>query len=267
MVECRFRLDGGAMFGVVPRTLWSRTAPADESNRIRLSCRVLVVQLEGHLAVIDTGMGERWSEKERDIYALESAGGIDSALARLGSRTQDVTDVILTHLHFDHAAGIVRPDGSLRFAGATHHVQAANLAYAREPSEKDRASYRRDTVLALEGARLRLLEGPGEVLPGIRSTLSAGHTEGLQVLTIDSTHGPIVFASDLFPTRAHVHLPWLMAYDNHPLESIREKRALLTDCAARGATLLLEHDPDIAAVRVRFDHDRWVGDPTDLRGE
>ncbi|MBI2895230.1 MAG: MBL fold metallo-hydrolase [Deltaproteobacteria bacterium] len=265
VVESRFKLDGGAMFGVVPKTLWSRGAPADDENRVQLVCRVLVVVYDdGRLAVVDAGIGESWSGKDRAIYRLEPAGGLSTALARLGRSSGDVTDVILTHLHFDHAAGIVRPDGSLRFARATHHVQKANLAYARKPSAKDEASYRPETIEALEGARLRVLDGPGEVLPGIHARLSNGHTKGLQVISIDSTSGLIVFASDLIPTRAHVHLPWLMAYDNHPLKVIAEKDALFFHCAVEKATLVLAHDPEVAAVRVGFQGDRWLAMAVDL---
>lgn len=262
LVESRFRLDGGAMFGVVPKPLWSRAFPADERNRIGLVCRVLLLEVAGRVVLVDAGMGDAWSDEERDIYALAPDGGLDAALASAGRSASEVTDVVLTHLHFDHAGGIARADGALRFPTATHHVQAAHLAWARAPSPKDAGSFRRATMAAIERARLRLLDGPGGVLPGVEAELSGGHTEALQVLTIAAHAGPVVFAADLVPTHAHVHPPWMMAYDNHPIRCLAEKTALFTRLAASGARLVLEHDPEVEAVTVRREGDRWIGEPT-----
>lgn len=261
LIESRFRLDGGAMFGVIPKPLWSRTFPADDRNRIGLVCRVLLLEDRGRIVLVDAGMGDAWTDKERDIYALAPGGGLDVALAAAGRTPSDVTDVVLTHLHFDHAGGITRGDGSPRFPGATHHLQAAHLAWARAPSPKDAGSFRRETLAAIEKVPLRLLEGPGEVLPGLDAELSFGHTEALQVLTIATATGPVVFAADLVPTRAHVHPPWMMAYDNQPVRCLAEKTALYARLAATGARLVLEHDPEVEAVTIRREADRWIGEP------
>lgn len=264
LIECRFRLDGGAMFGVVPKTLWSRTFPADEHNRIGLVCRVLLLEGDGRVVLVDGGMGESWSAREREIYGLEDGFGLDAALATVGRTPAEVTDVVLTHLHFDHAGGITRADGSLRFPQATHHLQAAHLAWARNPTPKDAGSFRPHTLAGIATARLRLLEGPGEVLPGIEATLSSAHTEALQVLTITTPSGPVVFAADLVPTRAHVHAPWIMAYDNHPIGMLVEKSALFDRLAATKARLVLEHDPEVEAVTLRRDGPKWIGDPATI---
>jgi glyoxylase-like metal-dependent hydrolase (beta-lactamase superfamily II) len=252
------------MFGVIPKPLWSRTFPADERNRIGLVCRVLLLEGHDRIVLVDAGMGDAWTDKERDIYALAPDGGLDAALAGAGRTPSEVTDVVLTHLHFDHAGGITRADGSLRFPAATHHLQAAHLAWARAPSQKDAGSFRRETLAAIEQARLRLLDGPGEVLPGIDAALSGGHTEALQVLTIAAAGGPVVFAADLVPTRAHVHAPWMMAYDNHPIRCLAEKTALFARLAGTGARLVLEHDPVVEAVTIRREGERWLGEPAAL---
>jgi glyoxylase-like metal-dependent hydrolase (beta-lactamase superfamily II) len=261
LIASRFRLDGGAMFGVIPKPLWSRVFAADDRNRIELVCRILLLVDTNRVVIVDTGMGDAWTAKEREIYALADDGGLDAALAGAGHTPSEVTDVVLTHLHFDHAGGITRADGSLRFPNAVHHVQATHLAWARAPSPKDAGSFRRETLGAMDVARLRILEGEGAILPGVTATLSGGHTEALQIVTIDTPEGPVVFAADLVPTRAHLHPPWMMAYDNHPILCLSEKTALFARLAATGARLVLEHDPEVEAVTIRRDADRWIGDP------
>lgn len=249
------------MFGVIPKPLWERTFPADARNRIELVCRVLLLEADGRVALVDAGMGESWDPKEREVYGLDAEIGLDKALAAVGRAPGDVTDVVLTHLHFDHAGGITRADGSLRFPEATHHLQAQHLAWARAPTPKDAGSFRRETMAAIERSPLRLLEGPGEVLPGIAASLSFGHTEALQVLTIATEGGPLVYAADLVPTRAHVHAPWMMAYDNHAVRCLAEKVALFETLATTRARLVFEHDPAVEAVTLRLDAGRWIGDP------
>jgi glyoxylase-like metal-dependent hydrolase (beta-lactamase superfamily II) len=263
LVESRFRLDGGAMFGVVPRALWGRTFTADEQNRIELVCRLLLVEARDFLALVDTGMGQCWGEGERTRFALRSLS-LEEALAAHGHRPDEITDVVLTHLHFDHAGGVAREDGAPRFGGAVHHVQRENFEWARNPPEKERASYRRQTLEALERVQLRLLDGAGPVLPGVRASVSSAHTTGLQTLTIESENGPVVFCADLVPTRAHVPLPWIMAYDNHPLAMSEEKRRLYAEVAESGGVLVLEHDPEVEAVRVRRLGEQWTGEPITL---
>ncbi len=266
IVESRFRLDGGAMFGVVPKPLWERHFPADAQNRIQLVSRVLLLEHEDFVALVDTGMGDSWDDQARAIYAIEPQG-VEAALAARRLGTDAVTDVVLTHLHFDHAGGLtvrtkdgVRP----RFGRARVHVQAANWRWAASPSPKDAGSFRRGDYEAIE-QRLRLVDGDGEVLDGVDVRRSDGHTPGLQIVYVHGGESrSVVFPADLVPTSAHVHLPWVMAYDNEPVRSIEEKRRLLQEAVDHGHSIVFEHDPQVAAARVKKQGNRFVLDPVDL---
>ncbi|HEY3175545.1 MAG TPA: MBL fold metallo-hydrolase [Candidatus Polarisedimenticolia bacterium] len=253
-----FRLDGGAMFGVVPKPLWSRAHPADERNRIEMVTRCLLVRGEGRVVLVDTGMGGEWSDKERDIYAIENGRrSIVASLASEGVSPADVTDVVLTHLHFDHAGGATtRSDGRVAaaFPNARYHVQESQLRWALSPTEKDRRSYRPDDFVPLErDGRLRLVRGGAEILPGIHVEPTQGHTIGHQIVRVGEGRGAVVYCGDLIPTAAHLPIPWVMGYDLHPLTTMDEKRDLLARAVAEQWLLVLEHDPVHAAVRVRHD--------------
>jgi glyoxylase-like metal-dependent hydrolase (beta-lactamase superfamily II) len=258
----RFRLDGGAMFGVVPRPLWERSHPADDRHRIRMVTRCLVARGEGRLVVVDTGMGDDWSDKERDLYAIENGErSLHARLAAHGIDPADVTDVVLTHLHFDHVGGAVRRhDGRLVpvFPRAAHHVQQDQLDWAAHPSERDRRSFRAATIepLRREGL-LRPVAGRAEILPGLTVEPTQGHTRGHQVVRIGDGEDAVVYCGDLIPMSAHVPTPWVMAYDLQPLVTMDEKRVLLARAAASGEILVLEHDPSCEAVRVGAEGGSW----------
>ncbi len=251
----RFRLDGGAMFGVVPKTLWSRQHPADEKNRIPMVTRCLLARGEGRVVLVDTGMGEQWSDKEREIYAIENGHrSIVAGLAAAGLTPSNVTDVVLTHLHFDHAGGATtpRPGGPApTFPSARYHVQEQQLAWAQSPSEKDRRSYKPEHFLPLiQSGQLSPVKGAAEILPGISVWPTEGHTPGHQVVRIGAQRGAVIYCGDLIPTAAHVPTPWVMSYDLSPLTTMREKRELLAKAAAAEDLLVMEHDPFNPAVRV-----------------
>lgn len=251
----RFRLDGGAMFGVVPKPLWSRAHPSDERNRIQMVTRCLLARGEGRTVLVDTGMGSGWSDKEREIYAIEnSERSLPAALAASGIEPGEVTDVIFTHLHFDHAGGAVSRQGgrlTAAFPNAVYHVQTEQYRWALHPTEKDRRSFRRDDFMPLhDESRLRLIDGSGDVLPGVSVTATRGHTIGHQVVRIGEGKGAVVYCGDLIPTAAHVATPWVMAYDLQPLETMQEKRELLARAATAEEILVFEHDPGCAAARV-----------------
>jgi glyoxylase-like metal-dependent hydrolase (beta-lactamase superfamily II) len=251
----RFRLDGGAMFGVVPKVLWSRSNPADEANRVEMVSRSLLAAGEGRLVLVNTGMGQNWPSKERSIYAVDERVRLERSLAELGYGLEEVTHVIQTHLHFDHAGGLTAAEGGSRrplFPRAEYIVQRKQWQWAQAPSERDRASFRPDGWECLErSGQLRLLEGEEEILPGMFLHLVHGHTPHQQLLRVTDGRTSLLFCSDLVPLVSQVKVPWIMAYDLNPLTTLEEKRRWLGQAAAEGWLLFLEHDPTVPACRVR----------------
>lgn len=251
-------LDGGSMFGSVPKPLWSRTNPPDEKNRIRLAMRCLLLEGRGRRVLVDVGLGDKFSSKLREIYRVEhESTSMDRALAQHGLTPADVTDVLLTHLHFDHAGGSTRLDGDrLRpaFPKARYHVQARNLVNAREPNLRERASYMSENFEPVAEARAFVPhDGAGSPWPGIELIPAHGHTRGQQLVRVAGPEGALYFVADLIPTAAHVRIPFVMGYDVAAIETMREKRLLLERAAAEGAWIALEHDPEVALGRPRAD--------------
>ena len=252
-----FALDGGAMFGVVPRALWARQIEPDDRGRIGLALRALLIEeVDGPRKIlVDTGIGQKWDAKNADIFGVDhSRLELEASLAARGLNTGDITDVLLTHLHFDHAGGATKRVGDQTvptFENATYHVQKENLAWAQAPTEKDRASYLKENFMALvnEGV-LELTDGPGEWLPGIELLVSHGHTRGMQLPHVFGPEGHVAYCADLIPTSVHVPTPWVMAYDNFPLTTMEEKRTILERARAEDWILFFEHDPFGAAARV-----------------
>jgi glyoxylase-like metal-dependent hydrolase (beta-lactamase superfamily II) len=251
----RFALDGGAMFGVVPRPLWEKTAPPDERNRIDMAARALLLQGDGRKILIDTGNGTKWGEKLAGIYRMDTAEhDIVRSLHTLGLAPADITDVILTHLHFDHAGGAtVRMDGEIRpmFPCAQYYVQREHWEAAQKPTERDRASFVPDDFLPLqEAGALRFTEGEGAIFPGIDLALFHGHTAALQCPVIHDASTTLLYCADLIPMTPHVALPWIMGYDLRPLVTLEEKRRVLARAAEERWVLFFEHDPRTAAATV-----------------
>jgi glyoxylase-like metal-dependent hydrolase (beta-lactamase superfamily II) len=249
----RFRLDGGAMFGVVPKTLWEREHPADEHNRIEVVARSLLVAGEDRLLLVNTGIGQSWPEKERARYAVDPAVRLEDSLSALGYRPEEVTHVLQTHLHFDHAGGGTVLRGGRRvplFPRAEYLVQKKHWQWAQAPSERDRASFRPEDWEGLSG-QLRLLDGEEELLPGLHLHLIHGHTPHQQLLRVSDGRDSLLYCSDLVPFLSQVRLPWIMAYDLNPLATLEEKRRLLGRAAAEDWLLFLEHDPLVPTCRVR----------------
>jgi len=271
------RLDGGAMFGVVPKPLWSRRVVPDERNRILLAMRCLLVEHPDGLVLIDTALGDKEDDKFLDIYGVENRGDpgptwLEDALRAAGHRPEEVRWVINTHLHFDHAGGNTlkangreggkaEPDSSSRhpaippyrlgFPNATYIVQKNELEFARHTNERTRASYLPPNFEPVAAAgRWRLLEGDGEILPGIAARLTPGHVPWHQSIVLRSEGETAVFLADLIPTSAHLPLPYIMGYDLEPLRTLESKRALLRDAAAGGWWFIFEHDPTVAMGRV-----------------
>lgn len=263
----RFALDGGAMFGVVPRPLWEKTNPPDGKNRITLAARALLLRGNGRTVLIDTGNGAKFNEKLTSIYRIDMSGfDLVSSLARHGVAPADVTDVILTHLHFDHAGGSTTlSDGEVvpTFPRARYCVQREHWLAAQRPTERDTASFFPEDFMPLhQRGVLDFTEGEGEILPGVTVTLVHGHTAALQCPLISDGRTTLLYCADLVPTVSHVPLPWIMAYDLRPLVTLEEKRRLLGRAAEAGWILFFEHDPNLAAARLaRTDKGIVLGDP------
>lgn len=250
-----FALDGGAMFGVVPRNLWSKTNPPDESNRIDMALRALLLRSDDRTILVDTGMGNKYDDKTKSIYKLDNTRStLLESLSALGVAASDITAIIQTHLHFDHCGGLVTvSDGKLTptFPNAKVYVQKENLAWARNPTEKDRASYLKNDwePIAAEGL-LEEIDGPGELFPGIELMTFNGHTRAQQLPHIHGDGKHVFFCADLFPTKAHVNLPYIMGYDNFPLTTLEEKKNLTPRMYEESWMLFFEHDPESSLVRM-----------------
>lgn len=260
-----FGLDGGAMFGTVPKVLWEKSNPPDEKNRISMEARALLLKSEDRNILIDCGnggdfvakYGEKLGPKFQEMYNMDSSGpNLKKSLLKHGLSPEGVTDVILTHLHFDHAGGGTEVrDGELRptFEKAKYYVQRRNLDTARTPNLRERASYFPANFEPLIKAHcLELLEGPMvNLLPGVSVFVSDGHTQGQQLVKVSDGQTTLVYCGDVVPTSSHVRLPWVMGYDLNPLLLIEEKQNLLSQSAKESWYLFFEHDPYCDAAQVQ----------------
>jgi glyoxylase-like metal-dependent hydrolase (beta-lactamase superfamily II) len=250
-----FGLDGGAMFGVVPRPLWERTNPPDERNRIRLALRPLLITAGKERVLIDTGIGDKWDARSTDIYRIEHTDTIESSLAHVGFRPEDVTKVVLTHLHFDHAGAATKLDSTgkpvPRFANAGYYVQQKEWDLALSPNRRSRAAYLPENFLPLqEAGQLELIDGDSRLELGLGLAfelhLTGGHTPGHQVVLLRSGGETAIYWGDLIPTRSHIATPYVMGYDLLPLETMEQKEKLVQEAIAGKWLSFLEHDPEYA---------------------
>jgi glyoxylase-like metal-dependent hydrolase (beta-lactamase superfamily II) len=253
-------LDGGSMFGSVPKPLWSKLQPPDERNRIRLAMRCLLLEGEGRRILVDDGIDEKFAAKLKEIYRLEhDEHTLERSLSAHGLTNADITDVVLTHLHFDHAGGSTRLDGGQlvpRLPRARYHVQKKNLENARHPNPRERASYMaEDFEPLIEHGVLSEWEGPQRPWPEIEIFTADGHTRGQQLLRVSGKQGTLYYVADLIPTSSHVRIPFVMGYDIAAIETMEEKRALLTRASREGAWIVIEHDPRIAMARPKAEGD------------
>jgi glyoxylase-like metal-dependent hydrolase (beta-lactamase superfamily II) len=263
------RLDGGAMFGVVPRTLWRTRIEPDDRNRIPLAMRCVLIEHPDGLVLIDTGLGNKEDPKFLDIYGVENQGlegatQLEDGLASAGFLPRDVRWVINTHLHFDHAGGNTTMDPDLEndprrhvrptFPNATYVVQRGELEFARHTNERTRASYLPHNFEPIAAAdRWRLVEGNVEVLPGISVRLTPGHVPFHQAVMLRDSGETAVYVGDLFPTTAHLPLPWIMGYDVEPLVTLETKRRTLARALKEEWLLLFEHDATYAWGHLQHD--------------
>ena len=260
LLDARFRLDGGAMFGVVPKPLWERRAPADNRNRIAMSVRPLLVRTGGANVLIDAGIGDKMSEKETEIYAIDRAEHLDLSLAAAGLTARDIDVVIASHLHFDHAGGFTTVVDDVlmpRFARARYVIRRGEWEDAMHPHERNRASYFAENYAPLERAGVvDFMEDDGEVVPGVSVWQTGGHTRHHQAIRIESGGRTAVFVADLIPTTAHVDPAWIMGYDLYPMDTLAAKKTLIAEALAGEYVIFFEHDPVVAAGVLRQDGKR-----------
>jgi glyoxylase-like metal-dependent hydrolase (beta-lactamase superfamily II) len=269
LTDGNFRLDGGAMFGVVPKPLWERRAPADEKNRIAMSMRPLLVERDGQRILIDAGCGDKMSEKEAAIYGFDRAFNLTHSLAAHGLSADDIDIVIASHLHFDHAGGFTaRPgDGPAvpRFPNAQYFIRRGEYEDATHPHERNRASYFLENYVPLVDAGVVTFhDADEEVVPGIRVVRTGGHTMHHEMIRIESGGRTAVFTADLMPTSAHVDEPWIMAYDLYPMDTLVFKRAFVREAIEREYVIFFEHDPLVAAGIIREDGSRKRVEPINV---
>ena len=248
-------LDGGAMFGIIPKVLWQKTNPPDDANRIKLSTRHLLLEAENRKIIIDVGMGNKWNDKLKNIYAMDESHSIAQALNDASLKYEDITDVILTHLHFDHAGGSTESIDSKfvpSFPNAKYYVQKENFDWAMNPTEKDKGSFIQDDYLPLakEGV-LNFINGNELFDDEIEFIVTNGHTIGQQLVKISDSSNTILFCADLVPTISHIPVPYLMGYDVQPLVTVKEKNEILPLAAKENWKLFFGHDPEVAFATVK----------------
>jgi glyoxylase-like metal-dependent hydrolase (beta-lactamase superfamily II) len=243
-----FKLDGGAMFGIVPKPLWTKERTPDERNRITLACHCPLIRTGRENILIDCGLGRKWNAKQREIYAIDERPQLIEELAAAGLKPADITVLIHSHLHLDHAGWNTQFNarGELEpvFVNARHLVERRELAVARNPNEIQRGTYLAENISPLDAQKSwEIFDAEAEPVKGVRVSRVGGHTDGHCVVRIDSGGRHALFISEMMPTMAHRHLPWIMAYDLFPLDTLENKRALFKECLQNDALVLMNHDP------------------------
>jgi glyoxylase-like metal-dependent hydrolase (beta-lactamase superfamily II) len=261
-----FALDGGQMFGVVPKPLWERKAAADERNRIRLSLTCLLIRTGRQNILVETGLGDKFDAKFKDIYDVQHPPTLLASLRELGFMPEDIDIVINTHLHFDHCGWNTRRlDGKTvpTFPRARYFIQRGEWQRAVNPSERERASYMPGFFLAAE-PQTEFLDGDTEIARGIRLEVVPGHTRHLQCVRIVSGNECAYFISDTVPTAAHLAYPWIMSFDLYPLETLASKKRLLPELARMNAIVIFPHDPNVPWVRLTESDGKIVAQPMEI---
>ncbi len=242
-----FKIDGGAYFGVVPKIIWEKKYPADENNMCNAACRSLLVDDGENIILVDTGTGNEPDNKTAESYHTDYSKNLETSLEQAGYSNEDITHVILTHLHFDHCGGTTKPDGDntrkLSFPNAVHYISRLQWENANNPNYREKSSYLKENFGILENSgKLILVEEGIKIGKNIELRLFNGHTYGLMLPLIYTDKQPVFFAGDLIPAKASIPLSWISAYDLFPLTSIDEKRSLLTEAAENDWILLFQHD-------------------------
>ncbi len=262
----RFRLDGGAMFGVVPKALWSRQIEADEKNRIPMAMRCLLITSEktGRTYLVDNGIGTKFDDKFEKIYEIDHEhSNLIESLSQQGFEPGDITDIIFSHLHFDHCGGTTyySDDGDLKhtFPNATYHVTAKHLETATHPNAREKASFFSENIEPIAGSgRLNTVKENHEYEEGLTAIPVNGHTISQQLPVLEAEDTTIIFAADLIPTHIHVPLPWIMGYDMYPVKTLKEKERILEKAVQNNWFFYLEHDASEEVITIRRDKGKYA---------
>jgi glyoxylase-like metal-dependent hydrolase (beta-lactamase superfamily II) len=257
-------LDGGAMFGVIPRPMWEKKTPPDARNRIVLSMNSLLIQAGGKQILVETGAGDKLNAKQRDIYGLDGPF-LEDELRGYGLRPEDIDIVLNTHLHFDHCGGNTRVEKDKvvsTFPNARYIVQRGEFEHAMNPNERDRASYFPENYAPLEAAGMfTLLDGDGEIAPGVEVIKLPGHTAHMQGVKLTGGGKTAFLFADLVPMTAHLPLPWIMGYDLYPMTTLENKKRWIPEVVREGWLALFAHDPRVPAAYLRERNGQWEAEP------
>jgi glyoxylase-like metal-dependent hydrolase (beta-lactamase superfamily II) len=256
------RLDGGSLFGIVPRVLWEAAFPPDERNRIKLAMNVVLIEAGEHRVLVDTGIGDKLGEKDVALYGVERTTALVAALAERGVAAEDVDVVVNTHLHFDHCGGNTRLEGGRLvpvFPRARYVMQKGEWEDASQPNERTRGSYREENFIPIaEAHRLELVQGETEIVPGVRVVPIGGHTAYHQMVVVESEGQRLLLPSDVLPSASHVAPAWITGFDLFPLGTLSAKKRLLDDAVESGATIAFYHDPRTPLAKVGKKKERYV---------
>lgn len=261
LIDGYFRLDGGSLFGIVPKTIWGRSWPVDERNRVRLAVRPLLIDAGSQWILVDTGNGDKFDEKYRDIYGIEGPS-LHDQLHEVGISESDISLVINSHLHWDHAGGNTTKNAAGEwipaFPNARYVVQRGEYDFANYLNERTKGSYRIDDYVALERHHVfDFSDGDATILPGVKVVRSGGHSPYHQCVLLESNGGKAFFLGDLVSTTANLSFPFISAFDLEPLQTLQKKKEYLLQAAAEDWLLFFVHDPDIAHARVEIQNDRY----------
>jgi glyoxylase-like metal-dependent hydrolase (beta-lactamase superfamily II) len=253
-----FKLDGGAMFGVVPKSMWEKLNPADENNMCNWAMRCLLIEDEGRLILIDNGMGNKQDEKFFGYYFLNGEDTLEKSLAKYGFTKDDITDVFLTHLHFDHCGGSIEKVGEKlvpAFKKAIYWSNENHWQWATNPNDREKASFLKENILPIqESGKLKFIESIEgiEFSKNINIRFVNGHTESMMLPQIKYKDRTIIYMADLLPSVAHIPVPYIMAYDTRPLDTLKEKKSFLTEAYQKDFILFFEHDPEIECCNLQL---------------
>lgn len=253
-----FKLDGGAMFGVVPKSMWKKLNTPDENNLCNWAMRCMLIEDDGRLILVDNGMGNKQDEKFFGHYFLNGNETLDKSLAKYGFTKEDITDVFLTHLHFDHCGGSIERVGEQllpAFKNATYWSNEDHWKWATEPNDREKASFLKENILPIEESQklvfIDSVEGI-EFVKNVNIRFVNGHTEAMMLPQIKYKDKTIIFMADLLPSVAHIPIPYVMAYDTRPLETLKEKKSFLTEAQQKDYVLFFEHDPQIECCNLQL---------------